>query len=43
MELFSPKSKTFLVFFLKIIFIFQEGTCKARKTNIAYISGNGAL
>ena len=35
----KPNLKKFLIFFLKKVFlIFQEGTCKAQKTKLSYIS-----
>ena len=39
MKLSSPKLKN-VIFFFEKLFIFQEGTCKARKTKISYISRN---
>ena len=42
MELSSTKLKK-LIFFLKKILIFQEGTCKARKSKVSYILWNGTL
>ena len=44
MELSSPRFKKFLVLLLQNNFLmFQEGTCKVRKTNIFFISANGTF
>ena len=43
MKFSSTKLKKMSYIFCKKLFlIFQEGTCKARKTKISYILGNGA-
>ena len=35
------KKKPLLFREMEFPFIFQDGTCKAEKSNISYISGNG--
>ena len=38
MELSGSEVKKLLILFLKKILIFQEGTCKARKSKVFYAS-----